>query len=297
VDSLRWILTHLRTELFRISDTDVTPSSLLFFLLTLIATGVVAALIKRALVHLFERRGRENEGIAYSVGRMGQYITWAVGAVLALDNIGMDIGTLAAFGAVATVGIGFGMQNIAQNFISGLILLIERPVQKGDYIVVGETVGTVLAIEMRATKVVSRDGVAIIVPNSELISARVTNQSSPTSRKRCVVKLGVAYGSDPAKVREALLAVASAHEQVLKDPPPTVLFLDFGESSLVFELAVWIDHPKVEPTVTSDLRFAIDREFRARNIEIPFPQTDIHVKSLPPAAPSRPSVSLPLPRA
>ncbi len=280
---MAWFLEHLRTILFKLSDTEVTPLSLAVFCLTLVLTATVAWGIKRTVIHFFERR-KEREGLAYAIGRIAQYVVYAVGIVLALDNLGIDIAAFAAVGAVATVGIGFGMQNIAQNFISGLILLIERPVQKGDYIVVGETVGTVVDIEMRATKVVSRDGVAIIVPNSELISTRVTNQSSPTSNKRAGIKIGIGYGSNAAEVRDLLVAIATGHAQVLKDPAPSVLFLDFGDSALVFELVVWIPHPKVEPVVLSDLRFAIDKELRAKGIEIPFPQRDVHVRTLPAAA-------------
>jgi potassium efflux system protein len=278
---LDWFLQHFRTELFKLSDTAVTPLSVCFFALTLVLTVMSAWLVKRAILHAFLTRGKDQEGLAYAVGRIGQYVVYAVGLVLALDNLGIDVAAFAAVGAVATVGIGFGMQNIAQNFISGIILLIERPVQKGDSIVVGDIVGTVLSIEMRATKVVSRDGVAIIVPNSELISARVTNQSSPTSRKRITVKIGVAYGSDVEQVRDALVGIAGTHGDVLKDPPPRVLFTDFADSALLFELKVWIGHPDVEPVVMSDLRFAIDRDFRAKHIEIPFPQRDVHVRALP----------------
>lgn len=271
----------MRTELFKLSDATVTPLSLIFFTLTLVATFLFAALVKRAIFRFLRKSRRADEGLAYAIARIGQYVVLAIGIVFALDNVGVDWAAFAAIGAVVTVGVGFGMQNIAQNFISGLILLVERPVQVGDYIMVGETVGTVVAIEMRATKVVSRDGVAIVVPNSELISSRVVNQSSPTSHKRVTVMVGVGYGSDVAVVREALLAIAAAHPEVLKDPPPTVFFTDFGESALQFELAVWIGHPKSEPAVTSDLRFSIDKEFRARHISIPYPQRDVHLCSVP----------------
>jgi len=284
---MRWLLEHLKTELFKLSDAPVTPLSLLFFFATVVGTLIIAALVRRAILAFFRRSGRAAEGLSYALARIGQYVTLAIGFFFAIDNVGLDYGAFAAIGAVITVGVGFGMQNIAQNFISGLILLIERPVQKGDYIMVGDTVGTVVAIEMRATKVVSRDGVAIIVPNSELISTRVLNQSSPTSHKRATVNVGVAYGSDVADVKATLLAVASAHAEVLKDPVPAVFFLDFGDSALVFELAVWVEHPKVEPAVKSDLRFAIEHEFRKKNIQMPFPQRDVHVRTLPAGVPAR----------
>lgn len=175
--------------------------------------------------------------------------------------------------------IGFGLQNIAQNFASGIILLVERPVQKGDFVDVGDAVGTVEDIAMRATRILTRDGVQIIVPNSELVSGRVVNRSAPTTRSRVRVNLGVAYGSDTERVRDTLLAVAAAEPRVLRDPPPAVFFKDFGDSALVFDLAVWIDTPQLEFVITSDLRFAIDRSFRETGLVIAFPQKDLHLVS------------------
>lgn len=275
---MEWILEHMRTELFKISDTAVTPLSLVIFVLILALTigGAVAG--RRAITRAFAKRAAA-QGLAYAIGRITQYVVYVVGIILALDNLGVDLGALAAVGAVLTVGIGFGLQNIAQNFISGLILLIERPVQKGDFIVVGDTVGTVTEIEMRATKVVSREGVAIIVPNSQLITGTVLNQTQPSSRKRVSVFVGVAYGTDTALVRMTLEAVAAAHVEVLKTPEPIVYFKAFGESALEFELAVWLDHPEPELTIASDLRFAIDRAFREKKIMVPFPQRDLHLRS------------------
>jgi small-conductance mechanosensitive channel len=276
---MHWLGQNLRTVLFHLSDAPVTPLSLLLFLATLIATVIIARLVRRGVRHFFERKGEEHEGIAYAIGRIVQYVIYAVGFVFALDNVGIDLAAFAAVGAVITVGVGFGMQNIASNFISGIILLIERPVQKGDFIAVGDTVGTVTAIEMRATKVVSPDGVAIIVPNSELISSYVLNQSSPTTRRRVTVSVGVAYGSDAAVVRDTLIDVAKKNENVLADPEPKVFFKDFGDSALAFDLTVWIARPEIAPAITSDLRFAIDAAFRVRGIEIPFPQRDLHLRS------------------
>jgi small-conductance mechanosensitive channel len=276
---MQWLLKNLHTVLFHLSDAPVTPFSLILFLATLFATFIIARLVRRGIRHFFERKGGESEGIAYAIGRIAQYVVFAIGFVFALDNVGIDLGAFAAVGAVITVGVGFGMQNIASNFISGIILLIERPVQKGDFIVVGETVGTVTAIEMRATKVVSPEGVAIIVPNSELISRYVLNQSSPTTKRRVSVAVGVAYGSDVGVVRETLVALAKGNEQVLEEPAPKVFFKDFGDSALDFELTVWIQRPELAPSITSDLRFAIDAAFREKGIEIPFPQRDLHLRS------------------
>jgi potassium efflux system protein len=274
-----WLLEHLEGALFHFNNTPVTPLTLLIFAGILFVTAVIARLVRRGVSHYFVARGKEYEGLSYALGRISQYTVFALGFIFALDNVGLDLAAFAGISAVFAVGIGFGMQNIAQNFISGIILLIERPVQKGDFIVVGDTVGTVVAIEMRATKVVSPYGVAVIVPNSELIGKSVLNQTSPTSRIRVGIKVGVAYGSKLDVVREALLEVAARHEQVLKDPAPAVLFRDFGDSAMEFELTVWLPHPNRVESTTSELRFATDRTFREKGIEIPFPQRELRLRS------------------
>jgi potassium efflux system protein len=271
-------LGFLRQELFRIGDTPVSLLSLLLFALSVTATLIVARGARAAVERVLGKREGTPPGVIYAVTRIAQYTVVTAGVLVSLDTLGLDLGSLAAFGAVVSVGIGFGLQTITHNFISGIILLIERPVQKGDFVVVGDIVGTVTEIEMRATKVVSRDGVAIIVPNSEFISARVINQSHPTSRKRVQIRVGVAYGSDTSLVRDTLIAIGLEHPKVLHDPAPVVFFRNFGESTLDFDLAVWLDHPEPEPVVTSDLRFSIDRVFREKRIEIPFPQREVRLR-------------------
>jgi small-conductance mechanosensitive channel len=267
----------LREELFKLSDTPVSLFSLLIFLVGVSATVTVGRIIRVATTRYLDKRS-SGPGVSYAVGRMVQYMFVAVGTGVCLDTLGVDLATLAALGAMLSVGVGFGLQNITQNFISGIILLIERPIQKGDFVVVGDVVGRVIEIEMRATKVLSGDGVAMIIPTSEFISGRVLNQSHPTTRSRVRVAIGVAYGSDTRLVRETLIAIALTHPDVLKEPQPTVLFKNFGDSTLDFELAVWLDAPDREPVIMSDLRFEIDRVFRERKIEIPFPQREVRVR-------------------
>jgi small-conductance mechanosensitive channel len=276
---MEWFGRFLNTVLFRLSDMNVTPVSLLVLVLTILVATLGGRITRRAVSGVLLRRAKGNEGTAYAVGRIAQYIVLVAGVLFGLENLGVSLKSLAAFSAVLMVGIGFGLQNIAQNFISGLILLIERPVQKGDFIHVGDTVGTVEEIAMRATRVVTRDGVAIIVPNSELIASRVTNRSAPTNVARVHVKVSAAYGTDTRTVRDALLEVAAQDHRVLKDPPPHVFFRDFGDSAMLFELAVWIDRPQLEFIITSDLRFAIDAAFRRAHIQIPYPQCEVHVRN------------------
>jgi small-conductance mechanosensitive channel len=277
---MEWLSKFLHTVLFRLSDNDVTPLSLALLVLTILVSVLLGRVARRAVSGLLLRRsGKQSHGAAYAIGRIVQYLVAITGVLLGLENVGVSLKSLAAFSAVVMVGIGFGLQNIAQNFISGLILLIERPVQKGDFINVGDTAGTVEEIAMRATRIVTRDGIAIIVPNSELIASRVTNRSAPADSARIHVRVGVAYGTDVRLVRDALLEVAAHDHRILTTPAPHVFFRDFGESALEFGLAVWIDNPPLEWIIASDLRFAIEATFRRHKIQIPFPQRDLHLRS------------------
>ena len=276
-----WLWHELDRELFHLGDTGVTPGSLVVLFVTIVLAAIVGALVRRLAQRVLTRGTHgASEGAAYAVGRIGQYVIIVGGILLGLDNVGIDMTALAALGAVVSVGIGFGLQNITQNFISGLILLIERPVQKGDFVeLAGDTEGQVVSIEMRATRVITRDGISVIVPNSKLISDEVRNLSAPTSVSRLRVSVGVAYGSDVKRGRDVLEQVAEADGRVLDSPEPAALFRDFGDSSLDFELCVWLSDPQTRPRVGSDLRFAIDRAFRDNGIQIPFPQRDLHLIS------------------
>jgi small-conductance mechanosensitive channel len=195
--------------------------------------------------------------------------------------IGINLTGLAFFIGILSVGIGFGLQNIANNFVSGLILLFERPIKPGDMVSVGDTEGRVQEIQMRATTVLTRDNVTIIVPNSQLVSEKVINWSHKDPKVRIHIPIGVAYGSDVQLVTELLLKVAKGHPQVMDEPPPNVWFVDFGDSSLNFELLVWINNPILRKQIQSDLNYAIDAVFRQHNVTIPFPQRDLHLCSLP----------------
>lgn len=264
--------------LFVVGGTEITLASIASFVVFLLLAMVVSHLMRRALQRFYVQRGLD-EGVQYALNRLLHYAVLAIGLFLALENLGISVTALAGIGAVLAVGIGFGLQNIAQNFVSGLILLLERPVKKGDFVEVGTTRGTVREIHARATIVTTLDGVDIVVPNGQFITEPVVNQTFGSRRVRIRVQVGVAYGSDTERVRGALERAATEHPSVLKDPPPMVWFTDFGESSLDFELLAWIAEPRLQPQVSSDLRFAIERAFRDAGIEIPFPQRDLHLRS------------------
>ena len=218
-------------------------------------------------------------GVQESVISVTVYLLWAVGILIALTALGFSTTSLTvALGALG-VGLGFGLQNIFNNFVSGLILLFERPVQVGDAVEVNGTWGTISKIKVRSTVVQTYDNASLIIPNSDMISNQVTNWSFKDLRLRRWITVGVAYGSDTGLVRKTLLEIAHAEPKALKRPRPDVLFRDFGNSALIFSLRVWStvnDFIAME----TDVRFAIDRLFRERNIEIAFPQHDIHIRSV-----------------
>jgi potassium efflux system protein len=263
--------------LLHLAGGPITIASILTGLLIVVASYAFAGLVSRTVVRLLARR-EVADGARFALAKIARYIVTLIGTLVAVMSLGIRLDALLAASTVLLVGIGFGLQNIAQNFVSGLILLIERPVARGDFVQIGQARGSVMDVGLRATHVVTRDEVTIIVPNSELVTGQVINHSVPTSNLRIAVRVGVAYGSDTSRVRETLLAVAKADEGLLTAPAPEVRFDDFGESNLAFSLLVWIPNPRDDLRIASRLRFAIDSAFRAAGIEIPFPQREVRIK-------------------
>jgi small-conductance mechanosensitive channel len=219
-------------------------------------------------------------GIKGSIERFSRYLVLIFGLLVSLSSIGINLTSLTAFGAVVGVGIGIGLQDITQNFLSGIIILLERPIKKGDIVQVGDTSGRVLDIKARSTLVLTRDDVVMIVPNSDFITKQVVNDSFSGDKLRLHVNVGVAYGSDVDKVTDVLIQVAMEHDKVLKSPPPTVILKEFGDSALVFHLRIWTSELWFFDLLLSDLRYEIVRKFKTAGITIPFPQRDLHVKSV-----------------
>jgi potassium efflux system protein len=203
----------------------------------------------------------------------------ALGLLILLQAVGVDIGSLAIFASVVGVGIGFGLQNIANNFISGLIIILERPVQVGDFVKLGDLTGTVERIGIRSTEISTLDRITIIVPNSEFIDSKVINWSHGHPVSRLQLPLGVAYGSSTQQVRQAAFEAARCHPKVLRYPKPQLWFEGFGESSLKFKLLVWIREPRKQFRIKSDLYYLLEANFRRCHIEIPFPQRDLHIRT------------------
>jgi len=234
---------------------------------------------RRWLQHIVIERGAR-EALITLFG----YVGFIAAVLIGLTQAGVDLGGLAIVSGALALGIGFGMQEIANNFVSGLILLFERPIRTGDFVTVGDIQGFVRSIRIRATEIETLDNQNVLVPNSELISGRVTNWVLRDTYGRLRINVGVAYGSDIEKVREILEAVAHEHAEVITDgraPAPRALFMGFGDSSLDFELRVRILRIDRRFSVQSDINFSIHQAFREANIRIPFPQRDLHLISYP----------------
>jgi small-conductance mechanosensitive channel len=269
----------LKLTLFRIQDTPITLTSILMFVLFLVIFSVAGKVLSKLLFKRALQRIEMDPGIRFALMRFTNYTIVFVGVVISFQFLGIDLSGLAVIFGLLSVGIGFGLQNVTSNFISGLILLIERPIKIGDRIIVNDQEGDVIEINMRSTTIRSLDNITIIVPNADFISALVVNFSHEDPKIRVRVEVGVAYSSDLDLVLKVLKKAASDHPEILKDPEPIVVFKNFGESSWDLVVIGWIDNPKRHLLVASDIRMNIVRLFNAHHIEIPFPQRDINFRN------------------
>lgn len=265
--------------LFEINQTPITLISVSLFILVLLTFFVGSLFLNKILFRRLLGRFRIQDGIQYTILRISHYMVIVIGAVFALQFVGINLGGLAIIFGFLSVGIGFGLQNITSNFVSGIILLFERPIEIGDRVTVGDTEGDVTAIKMRAATIQTLDNISIIVPNSEFISGKVINWSHGDQKIRISINVGVSYKSDPDIVTKALMEAAKEHPEVLRDPEPRVFFKNFGDSSWDFTLSIWIGDPKKHMIIRSDIHYAIVHKFREYNIEIPYPQRDLHLRS------------------
>jgi small-conductance mechanosensitive channel len=260
----------------RITIGLVVTAALILYGAFVLSWTLQALLMEKVLT-----RRRMDEGARLSIVRLMHYALVLVGFLIALSALGFELKNVTIIGGALGVGIGFGMQAIVSNFVSGLILLFERPIKVGDVIQLSDgQQGRVLNLGLRATTVQTFDRAEIVVPNADLIANQVTNWTLGDRGMRLSIPVGVAYGSDVETVMRELLAAAMENDRVLKDPRPVVLFLNFGDSSLDFQLRVWIADFGDRRIIQSDLIRDIDRRFRAEGIEIPFPQRDLHLRSV-----------------
>lgn len=264
-------------QLFQLGNNPITVLHVILALSALLATYILARSSRRMLTQyvLVEVEPAPR----YVIVRFTQYFIWLVGLWITVELLNVDLTALTVVAGALGIGIGFGLQNVVNNLVSGVVLLLEQPVRFRDRISIENVEGQVENINFRSTTVLTNDNVSIIVPNSQLINQAVINWSHGDPRIRVHVPVGVAYGSDAEKVTEVLYEVARAEEDVLTSPDPEVRFLEFGDSSLDFELLVWSDEPPNYHRLRSKLNYAIDAAFRNEGIEIPFPQRDLHLKT------------------
>jgi small-conductance mechanosensitive channel len=273
---------HYFREGFQVAGLTVVPSQLLWAILALAVLLTLTRWFKARLNTRWLTKTRMEQSAREALVTTFGYVAVAVSAIAALSIAGITFTNLAIVAGALSIGIGFGLQNVVNNFVSGIIMLVERPVRTGDWIIVGNTEGYVKRISIRTTSIQTFDRAEIIVPNSDLISGQVTNWTLRNLWGRIKVPVGVAYGSDTAMVRETLLEIANGHADVIRGnpqlPDPLVLFLGFGDSSLNFELRAIVQNIDQRPNVISDINFAIDATFREKGIEIPFPQRDLNFR-------------------
>jgi len=263
-----------------IQDQKITVGVILTAIVFLYASIFASWLIQRILDEEVYPRKKVETGVGISINRLIHYAFVIIGSIIALSTIGIGIQSLAVLMGAFGIGIGFGLQNIVNNFASGLILLFERSIKIGDIVQISGEWGTIKNLGLRATIVETFDRSELIVPNSDLVSSTVTNWTLTNQLVRVIVRVGVAYGSDVEKVIKVLNQAAEEHSLILGFPKTTVLFTGFGNSSLNFEVRAFVNGMDYFLGVKSDLHVEIDRLFRENGIEIPFPQSDIHLRTI-----------------
>jgi len=273
-------VTGVWTIGFDIGSKNITLGLIITATMLLYGSYITSWTIQSLLLDEILPRRRMDRGVQISITRLLHYALVFLGFLLALVALGLELTNLTILGGAFGIGVGFGLQAIVNNFASGLILLFERPIKTGDTIELGEQWGVIKKLGLRATIVQTYDNAEIVVPNSDLVSNQVTNWTLADRRVRIKIHVGVAYGSDVPLVMQTLTECAEKHALILQDPAPQVLFMGFGDSSLDFELRVWVADFGDRIIVLSDLHQEIDRKFRQSNIEIPFPQRDLHVRSM-----------------
>lgn len=274
-------IVDIFTKTYSIGELNFSLLDIIIFIVSIVAVFVVANRFKSFLVTRILKRSKKIDiGLAESIGTMTRYVILILGFFIVINSTAIDLSALGlVFGALG-VGIGFGLQNITNNFISGLIIIFERPIKVGDRIQVGDLDGDVVEIAARATTILTNDNISVIVPNSSFIDNEVINWSHTDRKVRFKFPVGVSYKEDPRFIRRLLMEVAQENNGVLTKPPPDVLFESFGDSSLMFQLLVWTNNYTERPRVLkSQLYYAIFKKFKDNHIEIPFPQRDLHIRS------------------
>jgi small-conductance mechanosensitive channel len=284
-----WILTLLQQSYLAIAQIITTPmleignrKFSIGSLIILLLLAVLVFVLSRWVSNWLKNRilSRFDRGLREAIATIFSYLLATIGLLVLLQSAGINLSSLTVLAGTLGIGFAFGLQNLTSNFVSGLTLLFEQPIKVGDYVEIDDLRGTVERISIRSTIVRTPDDVFVIVPNLRFVEQNIVNWSYQAPRCRIHIPVSVAYGSDSVVVTEALLEAARIEPRVLSHPTPKVWFREFGDSSLNFELLVWIDQPEENDPICSSLNFLIERELNRRYIEIPFPQRDLHLRNI-----------------
>lgn len=271
------------TKQFTFGRISVSVSSVMVGAVVIVLTILIARWSSVLIDGRLVRRRHIDPGLRYTICRLVKYLVITVGSLIALKQaFALDLTSIAVIFTALSVGIGFGLQYIAADIASGFILLFERPIRIGDRVTIGEDEGDVQSINLRTTVVTTNDQIAIIVPNSKLVTQRVVNWSYGDPRARIAIHIGVADDSDIQLVTDTLLESATHVMNVLTDPEPSVQFLKFGDYSLDFRLLVWTNQPRRHAQIRSDINYRIAQLFRERSIRIPYPTQEFLLKGIEP---------------
>ncbi|MDX1592118.1 MAG: mechanosensitive ion channel [Balneolaceae bacterium] len=273
------IQDFLNLRLFSLKETPVTIMSLLIFLVFLIISLFLGSFTRKFLRGKFLDKFDIDSGLKYTLSRVAQYIVVIIGLLISFQFVGIDLTSLAVVFGLLSVGIGFGLQNVTANFISGLIIMFERPISVGDRVEVDGIEGDVIEISIRSTKIRTNNNISIIVPNSKFVENNVVNYSHGDPSFRLDVEVGVSYASDLDTILKAMNEIADEHPNVMENPEHEVHLVEFGDSSWNMQLRLWIANVKDRYVFRNEIHQAIVRKFEEYEIEIPFPQRDIHVRS------------------
>lgn len=269
----------LNLRLFTLQDDPVTIMSLAIFLIFLSLFLFLGFFTRKMLLSKVLDRFEIEPGLQYTLARVSQYIIVVIGFLISFQFVGIDLSSLAVIFGLLSVGIGFGLQNVTSNFISGLIIMFERPIIVGDRVEVDGIEGDITEISIRSTKIRTINNISIIVPNSKFVENNVINYSHGDSSFRLDINVGVSYSSNLDTVLKALTEVAEEQQKVMKHPKHQVHLTDFGDSSWNMQLRVWITNVKDRYILRNELNQGILRKFNDLNIEIPFPQRDLHFRT------------------
>jgi small-conductance mechanosensitive channel len=288
-DFFNLVSSFLSKPIFSNGDSRLSVGMLLYLVIGVWLIFFLSKLISRLVVERLLNKYGTERGVSHAIGSIFRYIFVFVGLIVVIQSTGFDLSALTVLVGALGVGIGFGLQNITNNFISGIIILFERPIKVGDRVELPELdnlAGDVVNISARSTTIITNDNIAILIPNSKFVSDTVINWSYNDSNVRYNIPVGVAYKEDPEVIREILLSVANAHPGVLQKPAPDVLFDEYGDSSLNFILRVFTtQYSKMPRVLKSQLYFDIFKKFKEKGIEIPFPQRDVYIKQFESSSP------------